>query len=164
MNETSRRQAKKSDGRTERITVSRLYKNVSVYETMSENFKDQTKHGHIWNYSEQAAARNLGRRATQTGAEPRGKAALIPFNQSETMYNDHVSSLPLFAFSHSSLLLSPPPAFLIASVYVEQIPETFVDPWFLRTTRLRTSLWIYYLYQKHRVLTFTPYVHTLRIS
>ncbi|KAK9297679.1 hypothetical protein QLX08_008724 [Tetragonisca angustula] len=144
MNETSRRQAKKYDGRTERITVSRLYKNVSVYETMSENFKDQTKHGHIWNYSERAAARNLGRRATQTGAEPRGKAALIPFNQSETVFNDHVPSLPLFAFSHSSLLLpSSLPPFLLLLFMWSKFLKPSLTLGFLRTTRLKTSLWIY---------------------
>ncbi|XP_076240806.1 uncharacterized protein LOC143183198 [Calliopsis andreniformis] len=106
---------------------------------MSENFKDQTKHGHIWNYSERAAARSLERRASERRRVRRESSV-----RRSRPIGDRVSpsraSRPLFPF--------PPLRFPLASTiflrrslcYVEQILETSVDPCSSTHDSLETEL------------------------
>lgn len=86
--------------------VSRSYKNVSVMRRWAKTSKIKLNmatsgtilSGQLHETSEEGRA---------NGTELGGKAALIPFHQSETVFNDHVLSLPLFVFPHSNFLLLP---------------------------------------------------------
>lgn len=79
------------------------------------------------------------------GTELGGKAALIPFHQSETVFNDHVLSLPLFAFPHSNFLSLPHFSLLLLFMWSKFLKPSLTLG-FLRTTLLKASLWMYYPY------------------
>lgn len=81
---------------------------------MSENFKDQTKHGHIWNYSERAAARNLGKAVERAGAG-QGRGGIVTF-----AFTNRRTYVWITCFSTLYLVFPPP------------IPSPFSPTLFLR--------------------------------
>lgn len=74
---------------------------------MSENFKDQTKHGHIWNYSERAAARNLGKAVERAGAG-QGWGGMVTF-----AFTNRRTYVWITCFSTLYLVLPPSHSFSV---------------------------------------------------